>query len=318
MPLASVSRPASESAEPARPAVRAASPPARLDRLRAAGNRATGRAVARALPVRTVARCAGSCHCGGRCGGPTAEDEDLLAAGQRALHRAVLARDDTRRATPPAPTAPSGGSSAPSSTQTCGPDVTRPLLDVLAATSTAYASWDRHKRQKACDALENYSCAGAAWDIVELHNRDWLDGYAPCADKTGPCKNTVRVDGNCSYAGSVNYVIFGAMCKLCDMWQSTMEDMIWAYKGHVPFVHEASPNYGPSLEWARAGYRGWPAVASPTGDRPTCTGNCPVAYTSPPFRLHWFPASPTETVSRDCQIWSDTYDIEPLPGDFGL
>lgn len=72
---------------------------------RAAGNRALARAMAdaaasrtmgfaQAAATRTLARCPG---CGGRCGGTCGKgaaepDEDLLASGQRALRRAVLAR----------------------------------------------------------------------------------------------------------------------------------------------------------------------------------------------------------------------------------
>ena len=60
----------------------------------AAGNRALARALPEAAASRTLARCPG---CGGRCGGTcsagkTELDEDLLATGQQALRRAVLAR----------------------------------------------------------------------------------------------------------------------------------------------------------------------------------------------------------------------------------
>jgi hypothetical protein len=71
----------------------------------ASGNRALARAVANAAAPRTLglaeaaaprtlARCPG---CGGRCGGTCGHtrsepDEELLASGQRALRRAVLAR----------------------------------------------------------------------------------------------------------------------------------------------------------------------------------------------------------------------------------
>jgi hypothetical protein len=75
-----------------------ASPPHTLS---PAGNRAIARALAdtaasRTLTFagvaasRTLARCPG---CGGTCGGAKTElDEDLLASGQMALRRAVLAR----------------------------------------------------------------------------------------------------------------------------------------------------------------------------------------------------------------------------------
>jgi anaerobic selenocysteine-containing dehydrogenase len=71
----------------------------------AAGNRALARAMAdaaasrtmgfaQAAATRTLARCPG---CGGRCGGTCGKsaaepDEELLASGQHALRRAVLAR----------------------------------------------------------------------------------------------------------------------------------------------------------------------------------------------------------------------------------
>lgn len=290
----------------------------RLDGLRAGGNRALGRALGGAAPARRLDRCAGPCSCGGHC----SEDEELLAAGDRALSRAVLSREEARRAKPtpagaaaaaPAPPPPAPKPPDPA----CGPDVTQTLKDAVAKTKADYASWDPAKRKKACIALENPECAGDAWDIVELHNRDWLDGYAPCADKTGPCKNTVMVDGSCSYGGSVNYVIFGHMCRLCDMWESTMENMIWAYKGYIPLVRDASANYKPSLEWARVGYKDWPAVASPAGDRPGCGTACPTAYAGAPFTLHWYPASHTENVSSGCEVWSSAYDQPPPPPEFG-
>jgi hypothetical protein len=237
----------------------------------------------------------------------------------------VLARDDNRRATPPpapapAPTPATGPSSGPGpspATNTCGPDVTQQVIDVLALLSARYISWSRDKRLKQCNALESRECAGSDWDVVELHNRGWLDTYAPCAAKAGPCKDTVHIDGTCSYGGSVNYVVFGAMCKLCDIPKWLMEDMIWAYKGDVPFKHKASPNYGPSMDWARAGYDVWPAAPTPAGDRPGCNASCPTAYHDAPFQIHWYPELETEVVPSVCKAWSSLYDHPedqpPLP-----
>jgi hypothetical protein len=322
MVLAASTRRESTSGAPPRPAGRArTAPQARLDRLRAGGNRAFARLVTQSGHARPLARCAGACECGGGCHEhEEAAEEPLPRLARRPLPRASVARsEDTRRATPPSPTpTPPTGATAPSGAPTCGPDVTKALLDVLAKTSSLYASWDSKQRDRACTALDSWACAGSAWDVVELHNRGWLDAMAPCADKAGPCKNTVRVDGQCSYAGSVNYAIFGAMCRLCDISSWWMEDLIWAYKGDHPLGQSASPNYGPSLEWARAGFRGWPAVPSPRGDRPGCTGSCPTPYTGPPFRVHWYPESPTESVTKDCENWAASYPPEFYPGDFGL
>ena len=240
--------------------------------------------------------------------------EQVLALQRTAGNRAVgrrLARTRRELPAPPTLTTPAGGSGGGATAgPTCGPDVTKQVKDVVAATRAAYGGWSDDDKQLACDALESPACGGVAWDIVELHNRGWLTGAPSCA--TGACHDTVRVDGGCSYGGSVNYVIFGVMCDLCGIWQSTMEDMIWAYKGdtrhwYVPqrLQHAASANYGPSLEWARAGYHGWPTrAASPAEDRPGCTGSC-TATLNPgfTFNLHWVPTSSTETTSDACDQW---------------
>lgn len=231
-------------------------------------------------------------------------------AGNRAVG-AMLAR--ARRELPGGPTPTGGsGSSGATSAQTCGPDVTQQVKDVVAATRATFNGWSQEDQELACGALESMDCAGVAWDIVELHNRGWLGGFTGCAQNPGPCQDTVRVDGSCSYGGSVNYVIFGVMCDLCDIWQSTMEDMIWAYKGdtrhwYVPPSrrHAASANYGPSLEWARAGFHGWPTGASsPAGDRPACTDSCPATLsTGSTFNVHWVPSAETETTTDACDAW---------------
>jgi hypothetical protein len=107
------------------------------------------------------------------------------------------------------------------------------------------------------------------------------------------------VDGECSYAGSVNYVIFGVMWKLCGYREDTMLAYIWAYKGDrsrmqrfhnpTPGVKDppstsidplkASGNYEPCKAWALAGYHDWPSVKSPQGDRiHRCKLTCPLPY----------------------------------------
>jgi hypothetical protein len=88
-------------ADPSRPPTPTPGPVDAPRTLSPAGNRAVARSLADAAASRTLtvasgpaprmlARCPG---CGGRCGGAKTElDEDLLANGQRALRRAVLAR----------------------------------------------------------------------------------------------------------------------------------------------------------------------------------------------------------------------------------
>jgi hypothetical protein len=96
--------PTSTGISPDRSLVRPFERDARLGQLRPGGNQAAARG-ATERPTGTLARCAGPCTCGGRCGELEA-DEELLRAGQRAMARAVLARRDERRPAPPRPAAP--------------------------------------------------------------------------------------------------------------------------------------------------------------------------------------------------------------------
>ena len=314
MSLAAVSESTSAPTEEAREPVAARLPQAgRLEGLRAAGNRALGRALAGTAAARRLDRC-GAAH--------AHEDEELLAAGDRALSRAVLSREEARRAKPvpagaaaaaPAPPPPPPKPAGPA----CGPDVTQTLKDAVAKTKSDFASWDPAKRKKACIALENPECAGDAWDIVELHNRDWLDAYAPCADKTGAVQE--HGDGG-------RELLVRRLGQLRHL------------RPHVPAVrhvavddgehglglqglHPADPRRLGELQAVpgvvAAGYKDWPAVASPSGDRPGCSTACPTAYAGAPFTLHWFPASYTENVSHGCEVWSDAYDQPAPPPEFG-
>jgi hypothetical protein len=87
----------------------------------------------------------------------------------------------------------------------------------------------------------------------------------------------------------VNYVIFGVMCKLClnhfnaigdrsaasDFAEAEMLSLISKYKGSgFTGLGTPSGNFVPSKEWAVAGHRDWPKVASPKGDRSNCTPTC--------------------------------------------
>jgi hypothetical protein len=194
----------------------------------------------------------------------------------------------------------------------CGPDVTAQVERAIKLTDTTFAGWSADQRTDACEALRSVSHGEDAWDIVELHNNAWILGYRPiCATQgaTPPCGSSVQVGDDCHYAGSVNYVIFGDMCKLCydhfyslgragsmpgytgymDFDEGSMVDLIDLYKS-------SSGNVVPSKAWARAGYRGWPGTSGPHGDKPNCAPQCPQPYTGADFQVHWYPNMVHETV----------------------
>jgi hypothetical protein len=201
----------------------------------------------------------------------------------------------------------------------CGPDVTAPLAGAMSALRSAWAGWTADQRDDARWALQNIACAPDAWDIVELHNNLWISrDYQPlgCATTgtTPHCGESVQVGGECHFAPGVNYVLFGAMCKLCDIWPATMNLMIYAHKVHWTGM---DPDYDSAKRWARAGYEGWPASAAPVGDRNNCASSCPAAAPSA-FDFHWFPNHETEGVGSDCRpALRGHHAMRDNPPDFG-
>lgn len=203
----------------------------------------------------------------------------------------------------------------------CGPDLTSQVAAAIASIGSTFAAWSSDKKDDACDALDSYRPIGVthpltpvgaiAWDIVELHNHGWVHNIYPptCASEPAPlsCGNpynfSIQIGPNCFYSGSVNYVIFGKMCKLCADYylgiplinegyarftRSAMRSLIAQYKG-PGIISPASPNYGPSLAWAEAGYDDWPSGGTPpSGDCP-CSPLCPTPYTGPSFHVNWYP-----------------------------
>ncbi|ODA35066.1 hypothetical protein A8L45_05145 [Veronia pacifica] len=74
-----------------------------------------------------------------------------------------------------------------------------------------------------------------------------------------------------------------------DFTQKEMEGWINFYKGTGSLGWSTpSKNFVPSKEWAIAGYKGWPGVASPKGDRPNCKPTCTLKYSKPDFQVAWF------------------------------
>ena len=217
------------------------------------------------------------------------------------------------------PETPTPGAPAPRQ-PVCGPDVSTQVRAAVALLKSTWSGWNANQRDEACWALENWQCADAAWDIVQLHNRRWIDlDYTPaCAGVTSNpgCEATVKIDGQCHFAGAVNYVIFGHMCRLCNIWQTTMRLMILGHK-------KLSSSRPASIDWALAGYADWPSTGTPPSDRPTCSPTCPTPYgptannAATSFDFHWYPSHTTETVSSDCDAALDDYrylrDHPPLP-----
>jgi hypothetical protein len=252
--------------------------------------------------------------------------QDRAAPGGMPLQRARTPSGGGDAGTP-APTAGSGGPApAPAATPpaVCGPDVTAAVGNVIADMNAAWGGWNATEREEACWSLQNFGCGPDAWDIVQLHNNAWIyQDYRPdCASvgATPPCGSTVQVDSDCHFAGSVNYVIFGRQCKLCDIWPTTMHAMIYVHKVHLSGLDR---DYGAAKNWADAGYAGCPSAGTPGGDRNTCTPSCPTPYgptannPATRFDFQWVPTHTTATISGGCKQAIDVHrDLRDNPPDF--
>lgn len=192
----------------------------------------------------------------------------------------------------------------------CGPDVTDQVKEAVEKTKSTFAGWSAAQREQACHSLNNLPAALFSWDIEELyaHNNAWVLRTRPtCATEgaTPPCGTTVEVNDQCYYMGSVNYVIFGVMCKLCEGHfgaagnagrqseynRESMLNLIHHYKATLPALKLQGPakNLNTAKDWAAAGYDGWPAVMAPPGDRNHCKPECSIPYTGGPFTVRWGP-----------------------------
>jgi hypothetical protein len=179
-----------------------------------------------------------------------------------------------------------GGSSPLCLPPTCGPDVSRALSAAITRTRLEFATWGDAKRVLQCDSLLTPGIGQIGWEINELGpgGRDQLAESAKPKCATCTKNPSVQVDG-CHYAGSVNYVIFGVMMRLCHTdyrdsvgparlrasyyEESSMVTIISAYK-----TLRRAPNKAASIRWAKAGYNGWPSVPAPQPELLKCAA-CP-------------------------------------------
>ncbi len=197
----------------------------------------------------------------------------------------------------------------------CGPDVTEEIKATLPEMKERFANQPPSIKQKLCESLTNIPEALKSWDIIELHrwgqipdlqikkNYNLPDGRqcaTPDPDSKTDCSISVEVNKQCYYAGSVNYVVFGAMFKLCNEAQVrffgvlpyaewTRDAYIDLYKGPFNLNLKPSPNWLPSRGWAKAGYDGWPEppAQQPEADRPQCQTICGQPYGGGQMSVHW-------------------------------
>lgn len=184
--------------------------------------------------------------------------------------------------------------------EVCGPDITDELEATLRRIRKAFGEWSGPKRYGACLGLVTLPVAKSGWDISELgpYGREkFAEQHQP---DCSTCGLSVQVGKDCHYAGSVNYVSYGLMMRLCrddflkddstlaDWFsQEEMLELVYIHKSfNWSFTQGA--NFQASNEWALVGYRNGPLKPIPAGDRKEeCNKLCGKKYSGRGFTVNW-------------------------------
>ena len=181
--------------------------------------------------------------------------------------------------------------------QTCGPDISNALEDTVSRTQAAFAKWSSLQRAVACTALVQTPIGAVGWEINQLGpgGREQAEkNFQPeCATCGGSL--SVQVGSGCHYAGSVNYVIYGVMLRLChDHLRNMRSTLSSTYSEEQMALYitiwkslRGAPNLTASLRWAKAGYNGWPSGSTPPPELPSCA-KCRKPLTSR-LTVRWLP-----------------------------
>lgn len=214
----------------------------------------------------------------------------------------------------------------------CGPDVTKQLSNGVTNMRKDFRAKSADQREEMCDQIHSLVHGPVTWDFPRLHVRNWMSGIRDtCATVVSNkdeacCANSVQVGKDCYYAGSANYVLFGAICRECfDFYlnrPSVDLDGVYAFrsKGMLSLIESYKSdawNFKKSQQWASVGYEGWPSGATaPSGDCSSdCSSNCPLPFfieggtDNEAFRARWCPH--LDPVGA-CKSWSSNFwDLTP-------
>jgi hypothetical protein len=181
---------------------------------------------------------------------------------------------------------------------TCGPDITDELEKALARVRSEFGRWGGLKRYNACLDLVTLPGAAISWDIRELGpggRQAFTSSYGGC----DTCGNSVQVGRDCHYSGSVNYVVYGVMMRLCHDYMAhedsvfadwfSSEEMLELIYMHKNKTGTPAANFQASNNWALSGYHSGSLRPIPKGDRPDCKKRCSKSYSGPGLTVNWLP-----------------------------
>ena len=221
------------------------------------------------------------------------------------------------------PAEPPHEPAAPPPDHVCGPDIDAQLTAVLTDIQQYFRGLSRWHKHRSCQQLEALFTYSMAWDINELYlpNTGWLrspdfaSAAPPCSlpqagpgqddEDPGICGNTVRVNGKCNLAGTVNYAAFGIMMSECYDFYNSVPWYAALLRTQLPFFNERAlraliwgykklnhDDPGPPTEFAKATFERGPAGRPGTENRPKCTARCESKAPLPGFTFTWEPYHP--------------------------
>lgn len=205
----------------------------------------------------------------------------------------------------------------------CGPEVTEAVRGALRDMETWYAGLSDLEKRAHCNRLHHPLLGLAAWDISLLYceNGAWIDVFTrrgicatpgnhaaePCEEPATSCRHSVRFGGRCVLAGTLNYLMWGQMHRLCNRyarspanrWAGALSPPIAANgwnRGNMEFFINLYKGWGavedPSgpLGMARASFSAGAGAAPTVANRSHCTGECPERFArTRPFHFVWRP-----------------------------
>jgi RHS repeat-associated protein len=143
----------------------------------------------------------------------------------------------------------------------CGPDITKSLAATMRDVTKAFFKLSGENKKSVCSTFIDI----ASWDMSGLKAPWGMSLNLPnrCGqrdpDNSSKCKLTVTVNGECHYAGTVNYLLFGHMGSLCEksLVNMTLKVALWKTWSNLPIPLPHGDTYPGSVLWMSAGLHGW-------------------------------------------------------------
>ena len=185
--------------------------------------------------------------------------------------------------------------------QSCGPDVTKALKDVLVKIRNFYEPLTPPQKYRSCCAVFSFVTPDGlginwdvtkAWDINQLH---WMAEkgrrkiFDASAKEYREPSRSVQISGKCYDSAAVNFVMWGLMGKLCNKEPDFLIGRVKTWKKNF---YGTVPTYE-TIDWIKAGFNGWTPETKVPSTTPYVVNKDPKRKQwdaeNFPFTFHWLP-----------------------------